>query len=665
MVSTAEDRIDGVTTSTAIKPPCVVATVANITLSGLQTIDGVALSAGDRVLVKDQTDSTENGIYCAAASGWSRAPDFDGNRDAVQGTQVRVAQSSGANYTYQLTTANPVVIGSSALTFIAVGSAADSQASVGILLKPRTAAEASAGIDDYVPGNTTQGRIVRPWLDPGDFFRYGAAGDDVINDHDAVQAAFDQNIQSDDDAATIKSGQHTHYIVGSLSLWNDDIRDKVWFASDTKFRWDADTDGIVIGPNVSGEEARGCRILGHMEVENDLDHIASTMQGLEFRNVKRGEFHIGAKKWQNGIALFPNNEGCSYNRFYLGDVTRNNYGIRLRPGGTTGWCNENTFHYGQFGTGGAGETYNWYIFIEATSSTLSSGRPNNNRFVQPAFDMNNADTMSGAYLDEGTYNVLEQPRNEMSGTVTVADIKLAPTSFRCKVYPGYDVSQGFGSSGGDNSRVLDLGVENIVFANDGIHFCQGRSGYASEVIDVKRGRQNTNQLPVIAAHDLYDNSGSPQGFLANLNASRAAAGTQSYGYKVTQSGDLVSTGSSANNDLVYWECIQAHTSASSNEPGVGANWRDYWVSCKTDYINAGAANAWVISTAYAERTDVAQITGQGHFQLGDTSAPKIMPLTVDPTAGAGVVAPLGSIGCRDDGTVYRKSGAGDTAWTTM
>jgi hypothetical protein len=57
------------------KQPCVCATLANITLSGLQTIDGHAVVAGDRVLVKDQSTAANNGIYIASASAWSRSED--------------------------------------------------------------------------------------------------------------------------------------------------------------------------------------------------------------------------------------------------------------------------------------------------------------------------------------------------------------------------------------------------------------------------------------------------------------------------------------------------------------------------------------------------------------------------------------------------------------
>jgi len=54
-----------------------VATTANITLSATQTIDGIVLVVGDRVLVKDQTAQAENGIYVVSATAWTRSLDAD------------------------------------------------------------------------------------------------------------------------------------------------------------------------------------------------------------------------------------------------------------------------------------------------------------------------------------------------------------------------------------------------------------------------------------------------------------------------------------------------------------------------------------------------------------------------------------------------------------
>ena len=59
------------------KQPVACATLANITLSGLQTIDGYTTLSGDRVIVKNQTTSANNGIYIASTSAWSRSTDAD------------------------------------------------------------------------------------------------------------------------------------------------------------------------------------------------------------------------------------------------------------------------------------------------------------------------------------------------------------------------------------------------------------------------------------------------------------------------------------------------------------------------------------------------------------------------------------------------------------
>ena len=57
------------------------ASTGNLTLSGTQTIDGVSVVAGDRVLAKNQSTASENGIYVCAASAWSRAADLNANGD--------------------------------------------------------------------------------------------------------------------------------------------------------------------------------------------------------------------------------------------------------------------------------------------------------------------------------------------------------------------------------------------------------------------------------------------------------------------------------------------------------------------------------------------------------------------------------------------------------
>jgi hypothetical protein len=69
--------VDAVAEGLDVKGSVTTATTGNITLSGTQTIDGYGVGVGDRVLVKDQTNPAENGIYVAAAGAWARSDDAD------------------------------------------------------------------------------------------------------------------------------------------------------------------------------------------------------------------------------------------------------------------------------------------------------------------------------------------------------------------------------------------------------------------------------------------------------------------------------------------------------------------------------------------------------------------------------------------------------------
>lgn len=112
------DRRYSVAEGTAIKAPCRVATTADITLSGLQTLDGITLAENDRVLVKDQSDGSQNGIYSASSGNWSRTKDFDGAYDVVTGSRVYVSFGTvGAHTEYAVTTTGDIVIDETSIAF--------------------------------------------------------------------------------------------------------------------------------------------------------------------------------------------------------------------------------------------------------------------------------------------------------------------------------------------------------------------------------------------------------------------------------------------------------------------------------------------------------------------------------------------------------------------
>lgn len=99
-----------------------VATTAAIALSGLLTIDGVMLAAGDRVLVKDQAATKDNGIYVVAAGNWTRAADADAAIEVTPGLFVSVEQgTANADSIWQLVTDAPITLGTTGLVFEMVG----------------------------------------------------------------------------------------------------------------------------------------------------------------------------------------------------------------------------------------------------------------------------------------------------------------------------------------------------------------------------------------------------------------------------------------------------------------------------------------------------------------------------------------------------------------
>jgi len=101
------------------KPSVRVATTASITLSGTQSIDGVALSAGDRVLVKNQGTASENGIYTVDASSWSRSSDANTSAEVTAGMFVFVEEGTvNADSGWVLATDNPITLDTTDLSFV-------------------------------------------------------------------------------------------------------------------------------------------------------------------------------------------------------------------------------------------------------------------------------------------------------------------------------------------------------------------------------------------------------------------------------------------------------------------------------------------------------------------------------------------------------------------
>jgi len=103
--------------TTNSKLSCKVATTENITLSGQQTIDGISIIAGDRVLVKNQSTGSENGIYVCSTGQWFRATDMNSNETCRPNSFIFIERGSmNANKLFQLTT-DSIVLDTTNLLF--------------------------------------------------------------------------------------------------------------------------------------------------------------------------------------------------------------------------------------------------------------------------------------------------------------------------------------------------------------------------------------------------------------------------------------------------------------------------------------------------------------------------------------------------------------------
>src|SRR5436190_2326923 len=108
--------------ASAWKQPVRAVAVSNITLSGTQTIDGIALIANDRCLAAGQTTSANIGIYVVSASAWIRSTDADVTGKLKAGAQVYVNEGTIYKDTvWGLATNDPITVGTTALVWTQLG----------------------------------------------------------------------------------------------------------------------------------------------------------------------------------------------------------------------------------------------------------------------------------------------------------------------------------------------------------------------------------------------------------------------------------------------------------------------------------------------------------------------------------------------------------------
>lgn len=347
MPSTATSILDGLSASVAVKAPCRTVATSNITLSGLQTISGYTTVEGDRVLVIAQTSAVDNGIYSASSGSWTRTKDADGNRDLVQGTRVIVRSATADGVEYELTTANPIVIGTSSLTFtLRYGANATYD---------QTSAEIAAGvtpINEQYPelhafrymstaqiADVTQraglvdvrealqnainvaqevgGTVYCP---AGSYLiRRTAGGDSQFN---GLHIPYTGVFTYDEHMVLLGDGRATVFLAGDNSMTVirlSDSRTKL-----TDFAIDANSKTGITGLSLLGSDTSDTSLAEHIDwnIIAGLD-IVGCAEGIEMESPSAG--------------------GCYYNRFERLRLYTNTRHIRMRDNAQSGGTNRNTF----------------------------------------------------------------------------------------------------------------------------------------------------------------------------------------------------------------------------------------------------------------------------------------------------------------------------------
>jgi len=147
--------VDTVAQGLGPKAACAVATTVNITLSGLQTIDTYTTVAGDRVLVKNQSTSSQNGIYIVSTTAWTRSTDMDVWSE-VPGAYTVILNGGQANTGWVCTATASGTIGVTAMPWVQFSGTSTYFAGTGLTLASNTFSITNTGVTAASVGSASK-----------------------------------------------------------------------------------------------------------------------------------------------------------------------------------------------------------------------------------------------------------------------------------------------------------------------------------------------------------------------------------------------------------------------------------------------------------------------------------------------------------------------------
>lgn len=139
--------VDGFIQGLAWKDTVRLASTANVALTGLTAIDGITPTGTDRILLKNQTTASENGIWSAAAGAWTRTFDADAGGEVLNAAVFVSEGTVNRDTAWVCTTDMPITVGTTGLTWVQFSGSGTYTAGAGLTL--------TGNVIDVVAGDTT------------------------------------------------------------------------------------------------------------------------------------------------------------------------------------------------------------------------------------------------------------------------------------------------------------------------------------------------------------------------------------------------------------------------------------------------------------------------------------------------------------------------------
>lgn len=139
--------VDNLVAGLSWKETARIASLTNVTISGLAAIDGVTPVANDRILLMGQSTGSQNGLWLAQSGAWSRPTDYNAAGEAEAAAMFVLEGTANGDKAFVCTTNAPITIDTTATTWVQIGAGTGYVAGAGLL--------ATGNTFDVVAGDST------------------------------------------------------------------------------------------------------------------------------------------------------------------------------------------------------------------------------------------------------------------------------------------------------------------------------------------------------------------------------------------------------------------------------------------------------------------------------------------------------------------------------